>query len=271
MRARADHGPVQRCARAMRHLMLLASGVTLISACTAGTTGGPTPQLATPTAIAQVPSIPTATITPPTVDGGPVLTPTSARPTSVPVATTPTVEPRLVLIQRVRAALADLRTGHLQVTSDYGGDTQAVVTMQFQLADANSPARPQPALYSQTTYTSPTGNQRSEHLTVGDRSWQRDSEDEPWRPMPDQEGVYGQVTPFLPQLPAPGDPVLGPDQSQSELHWLDRARDADVLLRVDEEGVPQSFRRTAHDGTAVLTVTYTRWNAPVSIPQPPSQ
>jgi hypothetical protein len=173
-------------------------------------------------------------------------------------------------MQRVRTALADLRTGELQATSDYGDGTQAVVTMQFRLPDTNSPNRPQPAVYSQTTYTSPHGSQRTEHLSVGEQSWERDSADEPWRPVPEQEGAYAQVAAFLPQLPAPEDPTLVPDQPGSELRWLDRARDADVTLRVGEGGVPELFRRTARNGTAVLTVTYSQWNTPVSIPDPPS-
>jgi hypothetical protein len=277
MPARADSGEARARARVLRArvligALLLLATPSLLSACAANSNTTSTPQAAAPTATPQLPAA--ATTTPaatPTANVRPVPTAPAAQPaTSVPVGPTPTVDARLVLVQKVRKVLADLRSGELQATSDYSDGTQAVVTMQFQLREANTPARSQPALHMQTTYTSPSGSQHIERLTFGDQSWQRDTDDAPWQAVPEQEGIYGQVSAFLPQLPAASAPMLA-SSSPLELHWLDTGRNAEVVLTVNDAGVPQSFQRKARDGTAQLTVTYTQWNGPVNIPQRPPQ
>jgi hypothetical protein len=253
-------------------------GVVLVAGCTPGPpTDSPSQQSATsqpaPTATPDASVAGAGTAQPeatPTVPPRPTPAAATPAPTSgPPTAHASPTPPTKALLEQVDLVLAGLRSGTLEATSDYADGTHTSVSMQFRFGDQRGPARSLPALLSRATYASPDGDRTVERLMWGDQTWQRESGGT-WREEhAPQEGVFGSVRPFLPQLAEARDAELVTSGAEPELHWVDRPRNADMVLRVDPRGVPKLLRRTAREGGPVLEVTYTGWNTPVDIPVPP--
>jgi hypothetical protein len=239
-----------------------------------------TPRMSTPTAVPvepTTPPAPTATPVPPTpVPPTPVPpTPTAqpAPPTATPTAPVPTATAQIAsvvpaddveaLLRAVATAEAQLSSGRIEATVDYGAGTQATTTLAFDLGDGDHEAR----LYMRTTYTSPSETRLTERFATGDHTWERTAGGA-WIAVENLEGIWGQVHAYLPRadtVPAQQVRLDGPGR----LRWRDEGRQADVSLRVDVvTGAPREIRRVTAATGAVLTVTYLEWNSDIVIQTP---
>jgi hypothetical protein len=205
------------------------------------------------------------TSTPPTVEQ-----PTPA-PSPPPPSPTPTPDPRspAALQQQLQRAESQLRSGELEAAIDYADGNSSVVTLRFDLGDPQGPSPTAPRLQSVATYHSGDAERSVERVTWADRSWQR-QEDQPWRRLTEEEGVWGQLQVYLPQAATAANPTAARAGDGMELRWFEPARSADVSVQMDPTtGIPTSLRRVPRGGGPVFSVAYRGWNTPVDI-QPPS-
>ncbi len=234
---------------------------------------GPTPEngglaqapRASPTDNAPA-SIALATTTTPTPSSTPEL------PTVLPSATaippTPTIAPPAEdqVLQKVAAAKSSLRTGELEATIAYSEGQRSVSYVRFDLGNETGVHR----VHMTTTYHGTDSVQTMEYIMIGENAWQRQADGQ-WTAVGLREGVWGQVQAFLPQTEHGVAASLAPGGNQTEVHWDDPARAADVVLEVDPAtGTPRTMRQTTRATGAVLTVTYNAWNTPVEINAPGS-
>jgi len=194
------------------------------------------------------------------------LTPTTASQPS-PAATAPaaTANPpsAQVLLQRVSAAEAALRTGQLEATITYGSGLRSSARVRFDLGDAQHV----PRFQITTTYEGTNGVQTTERITIGDQSWER-QQDGQWTVMPARESALKQLQVFLPRTDSISNVTRVTVEGTYVLRWYDAARDADVTLRVDTAGIPQQLRRVSRANGLTRTVTYRGLNTPVEITPP---
>jgi hypothetical protein len=191
-------------------------------------------------------------------------------PTQVPTvgtattrsASTPTPATATDVPQRLIAAEGALRRGQMEAVLDYGNGVRATATLVFDYGGANQPQR----LHLTTVYTSPTGSQTSEHIIVGNRAWDRQP-DGRWVAVPEQEGVWGRVQPFLPHADQAPTPALRNEVGATSLRWTDAGQDITVLLD-PASGIPQELRQVNRSTGATLVVTYRGWDTPVDIAPP---
>ena len=214
----------------------------------------------------------------PTLDAGnPVATPTTVPPTTPrvgPVAiatpmvsTAPTAGPAESLAtvrQRVLDAEAALQRGEITATIDYGNGTCSIVEMRFDRGDA----RREPRLYSRSTFQGLTGIVTVERLADGTRTWERQLPGD-WRLSAAPEGLWGQLSRYLPPLESIATSNSARDGMFVTLRWYDPARDADAELLVDSAtGIPVSYSEKGRSTALPLVVRYRAWNAPVVITPP---
>jgi hypothetical protein len=194
------------------------------------------------------------------------LTPTTASQPS-PAATAPaaTANPpsAQVLLQRVSAAEAALRTGQLEATIIYGSGLRSSARVRFDLGDAQHV----PRFQITTTYEGTNGVQTTERITIGDQSWER-QQDGHWTTTPARESALKQLQVFLPRTDSISNVTRVTVEGTYVLRWYDAARDADVTLRVDTAGIPQQLRRVSRANGLTRTVTYRSLNTPVEITPP---
>jgi hypothetical protein len=194
------------------------------------------------------------------------LTPTTASQVS-PAATAPaaTANPpsAQVLLQRVSAAEAALRTGQLEATITYGSGLRSSARVRFDLGDAQHV----PRFQITTTYEGTNGVQTTERITIGDQSWER-QQDGQWTMMPARESALKQLQVFLPRTDSISNVTRVTVEGTYVLRWYDAARDADVTLHVDTAGIPQQLRRVSHANGLTRTVTYRGLNTSVEITPP---
>jgi hypothetical protein len=163
-------------------------------------------------------------------------------------------------------AEAALHSGELAASSDYGQGYGPTVRIVFDLGNSARPMR----MHVVATYRSQDGEHTIERITIGREAWERSANGE-WRTIAEQEGVWGQIRAYLPQLEAArryyGVETVAPDT----LAWHDSARNMQVTVRVDPQtGVPISMTQHVIGAGVTTTVAYTSWNAPVVI-EPPDQ
>jgi hypothetical protein len=157
-----------------------------------------------------------------------------------------------------------LRTGQFEATITYGNGITAAAQLRFELGDANRAAR----LYMRTDYTTPSGTETSERITIGNQTWQR-RPPEPWARQPEQEGVWSQVQVFLPRAAAVSQATLAQAGESAALHWYDATRDAEVSLQVNPgSGLPRALHQVIRATKLQLDVIYSGWNTPVEINSP---
>ena len=211
------------------------------------------------------PAPPTPTSTPVAVV---VLTPTVQQPTLAPSpAPSPSPDPRsaAALQLQLQRAESQLRSGELDAAIDYADGNSSVVKLRFDLGDQQGPSRTAPRLQTVATYHSADADRTVERVTWADRSWQR-QEDQPWTPLTEKEGVWGQLQPYLPHAAAVANPTASEAGEAMELRWFEPARSADVGVQMDPTtGIPRSLRRVPRGGGPVFTVAYRGWNTPVDI------
>jgi hypothetical protein len=191
-------------------------------------------------------------------------------PTQVPTvgtattrsASTPTPATATDVPQRLIAAEGALRRGQMEAVLDYGNGVRATATLAFDYGDATQPQR----LHLTTVYTSPTGSQTTERITIGDRAWDRQP-DGRWVVLPEQEGVWGRVQPYLPHADRAPGPTLRTEVGSVSLHWIDDVQDVTVLFD-PASGIPRELRQVSRANGATLVVTYRGWNTPVDIVPP---
>jgi hypothetical protein len=191
-------------------------------------------------------------------------------PTQVPTvgtattrsASTPTPATATDVPQRLIAAEGALRRGQMEAVLDYGNGVRATATLAFDYGDATQPQR----LHLTTVYTSPTGSQTTERITIGDRAWDRQP-DGRWVVLPEQEGVWGRVQPYLPHADRAPGPTLRTEIGGVSLHWTDDVQDVTVLFD-PASGIPRELRQVNRANGATLVVTYRGWNTPVDIVPP---
>lgn len=220
------------------------------------------------------PGTPLAThITAPTLTPSPSATSLSGFSLTAPAPTATSTQPAAAthspgeIARRVAQAEAALRTGEIVATIDYGNGALASATLIFDLGSVGRA----PGLHITTTYQSGATIQTTEFITVGDRSWRRQP-DGRWAVITGQEGVWGQVRGFLPNIEAS---AAAPDVESEEeenivvLFWYDAGRNADMTLTIDRAtGLPRELRQVSRATRSVLTVTYRGWNTPVVIRPP---
>jgi hypothetical protein len=231
----------------------------------------PTARNATPSAALAAARVPTAAVAtsmpaPTTVVAViSVTTPAATRaggaPTAPPTSAPATPAPRAAA-QRVGAAEDALRRGQLAAVLDYGNGVRATATLAFDYGDATQPQR----LHLTTVYTSPTGSQTTERITIGDRAWDRQP-DGRWVVLPEQEGVWGRVQPYLPHADRAPGPTLRTEVGGVSLHWIDDVQDVTVLFD-PASGIPRELRQVSRANGATLVVTYRGWDTPVDIAPP---
>ncbi|MGH2354202.1 MAG: hypothetical protein ACRDJN_21565, partial [Chloroflexota bacterium] len=192
--------------------------------------------------------------------------PTAAPPTAIPPTATAPAAPAAgqTVLQRVAAAEAALRSGQIEATIGYGEATQSSALVVFDLGDD---ARV-PRLHITTTYAGAAGARTTERITVGDRTWERQSGG-PWVAAPTRESVWHQVQVYLPRIDsAPSvDTASGPEGTV--LRWYIPGYNAEMTLQVDPAtGVPRQLRQVTRSTGSVLAVTYSGWNLPVEIAPP---
>lgn len=167
--------------------------------------------------------------------------------------------------QQVVGAQGALRTGQFAATIDYGNGTQVSAEVRFDLGDE----RHAPGLHLITTYQGLSSTRTWESITIGDRSWQRQSGGH-WTATPAQGKVRNQVQVFLSHADAAPTPAIDRSGDVTVLHWYDADRDTDVTLQVDPlTGTPQQLHQLTRATGLVLAVTYHGWNTAVQI-SPPS-
>lgn len=225
-----------------------------------------------PTAAAAATSVATsaASTATPVPTQAPTVGTATARSASTPAPATPalttpapTAVTATVVAQRLIAAEDALRRGQLEAVLDYGNGVRATATLVFDYGDANQPQR----LHVTTVYTSPTGSQTSERIIVGNRAWDRQP-DGRWVAVPEQEGVWGRVQPFLPHADQAPVPALRNEVGATSLRWIAAGQDSTVLLD-PASGIPRELRQVNRSTGATLVVTYRGWNTPVDIAPPP--
>jgi hypothetical protein len=127
-------------------------------------------------------------------------------------------------------------------------------------------------LYMQTIYQGPQGTRTIERITIGDRTWQREGNG-PWSVFQEQEGVWGQLQPYLPRVALiPAAQMQSTYQGGSaELRWYNAGSKVDVSVLFDPaSGIPSQLQQVNRTSGATLTITYTGWNTPVDIQPPPA-
>jgi hypothetical protein len=213
----------------------------------------------TPTSMALTPTPGVATASP---------TPPPPSPTAVPPSPAPTATPpsAAAVRQQVAAAEAALRTGQVDATIEYGTGTRSSATARFDFGDGGRP----PRLHLTTVYQAATETQTVERIVIGEQWWQRQP-DGSWGMIPPEEGVWGQIQAYLPQVRSVAsiEPDTGPPTAPV-LRWYDAGRNADVTLTIDPAtGVPREMRQVARGSGTTLTAIYSHWNTPVEINPPP--
>jgi hypothetical protein len=151
---------------------------------------------------------------------------------------------------------------------DFGDQVQSSTDLVFELMDdqnASSVAR----MRAVVTYVGLDGPRQTEHVIIGDQSWQRQPEGV-WTHEADLETVMDQVQVYLTHASQAREPqVTGSDSPPGQVRWFDPLRGGMVQVEVDARaGVPQRLRWAISDTGPILNVTYDGWNAPVSIPDP---
>ncbi len=190
----------------------------------------------------------------------------TAHPSFLPLTPTTASQPSpaaQVLLQRVAAAEAALRTGQLEATITYGSGLRSSARVRFDLGDE----RHVPRFQITTTYEGTNGVQTTERITIGDQSWER-QQDGQWTVMPARESALKQLQVFLPRTDSISNVTRVTVEGTYVLRWYDAARDADVTLRVDTAGIPQQLRRVSRANGLTRTVTYRGLNTPVEITPP---
>ncbi|MDQ4076275.1 MAG: hypothetical protein M3220_08510 [Chloroflexota bacterium] len=209
---------------------------------------------------------PLATATPKPTATTPPASPTATHtvePTATLVPPTATPSPFDVLEQVARAEAA-LQTGQFEVTINFEDGNHATAHILFDFANETET----PRLRMVTTYESSTGTQTVEHVMIGSQSWQRQG-DGVWRPLPNQEGVWGQVQSFLPHSRLVAGAELQQIGDATVLHWYDADRATDMNLYVHPEtGVPEKLHEVRQHSSLTRTVLYKGWNEPVEIASP---
>jgi len=222
------------------------------------------PARATPSLLSATPSS-----SPPVLaQAGATSTP-APRPSAPPTtstAPTPSASSVTTVLQQVTDAEAGLHTGRLEATLDHGRGSVSSATLVFDLGSPTSV----PRLHMTATYGNASGNVQSiERITIGDRSWQRQSSGGWDEQRAEEAPPLSQVLAFLPNARSASNPTIESDGNVHVLHWLDASLDEDVTLWVDPStGVPQRLRRVTHATGTTLTVRYTDWNNPVEITPP---
>jgi hypothetical protein len=157
-----------------------------------------------------------------------------------------------------------LQSGQFEILSDYGNGMQSSSNVRFDFGGAQGV----PRFHIVTTYQSPESNRVVEQIMIGDQTWQREA-DGTWTAIAAQEGVWGQVQPFLPQAASASSPEATTEGERTVLQWYDAGRDTDVRLELDPaSGTPTTLRRATRATGVVLTATYAGWNTPVEITPP---
>lgn len=124
-------------------------------------------------------------------------------------------------------------------------------------------------LYTRSTYLGVTGSRTEERVQMGMRAWQRQP-DGSWLPQAAATGIEDQLRPYLPQIALAVSPQIQDAGSTQVMRWYDTARDADlVLTAVTATGQPQQLVQRARSVSLTLSVAYTGWNTPVTIPSVP--
>jgi uncharacterized protein len=216
------------------------------------------PQLSASAAAPAGPVIPTS----------PPLPTTATVPTLMPTAVvpTPTSGARSAddALQQVAAAEAALQTGEFEATLDYGKGNRALSQLSFDLGGAGNRLH----MHLTAIYSSTNGTQTTERIAIGDKVWDRQP-DGRWAVKQEQQEGLGQLQMYLPHAARVSHAELDRSADTMILRWYDSASDADVLLIVDPTtGIPRELRHVTHASGAILTVTYSGWNMPVTITPP---
>jgi hypothetical protein len=163
----------------------------------------------------------------------------------------------------VAAQEAGLQSGTLSATIAFSDGGRAFSDLTFDLGGPGNQA-----LLHDIAGNPGVAGTRNERITVGGTTWARVGNG-PWNHFPEQEGVWGQIQPFLPHAAQVQPGELLPGTDPSALRWTDLAASADVMLQTDPAThIPKRMWRLNRRNGSQLIVNYTGWNVPVKI-QPP--
>lgn len=188
----------------------------------------------------------------------------TALPTFVSSTPSGTTSGATIILQRLAAAEANLRSGQIEATIDFGGGSRSTAQVHFDMGNDQQP----PRFHIESTYTGTAGSQTVARTTIGARSWER-QQDGRWIARQEQESTLDQVRVFLPWSESISNARIVSESQETLMHWHDLAKNADLTLLVDPAtGIPREFHQTMIATGQKLSVIYIGWNDPVDITLP---
>jgi len=191
--------------------------------------------------------------------------PVATAPTVTLVVTPPAATPTYaVMRQRLIAAEMTLITGEFDVTIAYDNETRTMETIRFDLGREVGVPRAQ----STITYQSAVATRSIEVITMGSQAWQRTPPGS-WTTTDRPDSTRAQVLGLLPRAEMTATVAVEGRGNTAVLRWYDAERASDTEVEIDPvTGIPQRLQRRGRADGFLLTVTYRRWNTPITIDTP---
>jgi len=194
----------------------------------------------------------------------PLRTPLPASPVPTRIASVASAgPPAAVMYERLMAAVANVKTGEISATLDYGNHARTVTAVRFALGQGNDLARTQTTV----TYQSTVATRSVEAITIGGQTWQH-ADGAAWVLTDRADNARDQVRALLPQG-GTGTVTAEAHDGAVLLRWYDAERTSSVEVEVDATtGIPRQMRQQSRADGSVLTISYRGWNTPVTITAP---